>query len=101
MLTAQGSFDKSLYAYGEGYTGTVRLRKAMANHLNLHFNPSTKIDPEEITFAAGVTDLNEVCAMLTCDLENDSIMFGMPNYSMFGRDLIMRAECVPFRHFLD
>ena len=66
----------------------------MANHLNVHFKPWTKIDAEEITFAAGVTDLNEVCAMLTCDSETDAIMFGMPNYSMFGRDFVMRTEYV-------
>ena len=99
ILIDKGQFDKSLYAYGEGYTGTVRLRKAMADHLNLHFQPSAKIDLEEITFAAGVTDLNEACAMLTCDSENDAIMFGMPNYSMFGRDFVMRTECVLFQHY--
>lgn len=64
----------------------------MARHLNARFQPVQEIDPEEITFAAGVTDLDEVCAMLTCDLDShDSIMLGEPVYGAFQKDFAMRT----------
>lgn len=92
FINERSQFDKQLCAYGEGYTGTVRLRTAMANHMNAYFNPVQKFDPEEITFAAGVTELNEVCAMLTCDPgDKESILLGMPIYGAFARDLTIRT----------
>lgn len=64
----------------------------MATHLNEYFQPAQAIEPEEITFAAGVTDLNEVCAMVTCNPNSgDSIMLGKPVYGPFNKDLAMRT----------
>ncbi|EEU35186.1 uncharacterized protein NECHADRAFT_97577 [Fusarium vanettenii 77-13-4] len=82
--------DKSLLTYGEGYTGTLRLRSAMAKHLNRHFHPAQAIDAEEITFTAGVTNLNEVCALVTCD-PGEAIMLGRPIYGPFSKDFVMRT----------
>lgn len=67
MTDNKKSFDRQCCAYGEGYTGTLRMRSAMAKHLNNHFKPAMAIDAEEITFAAGVTSLNEVCALVLCN----------------------------------
>lgn len=64
----------------------------MAKHLNAHFKPAHKIDPEEITFAAGVTALNEASALLTCNPDNqEGILLGGPVYGAFHRDLTMRT----------
>lgn len=82
--------DKSLLTYGEGYTGTLRLRSAMAKHLNRHFHPAQAIDAEEITFTAGVTNINEVCALVTCD-PGEAIMLGRPIYGPFSKDFVMRT----------
>jgi 1-aminocyclopropane-1-carboxylate synthase len=86
----QADFSDDLCTYGEGYTGSTRLRTAMARHLNAHFQPVNAIDPEQITFAAGVTDLNEVCAMVTAD-PGDYIMLGRPIYGPFSKDLVLRT----------
>ncbi|KAI2616791.1 acc synthase [Hypoxylon sp. NC1633] len=92
FINTHNQFDSLCCMYGEGYSGTVRLRRAMARHLNAHFNPVRKIDPEEIAFAAGVTELNEVCALITCDPdENDSIILGKPIYGAFSKDLTVRT----------
>ncbi|KAL8652869.1 MAG: hypothetical protein Q9226_004084 [Calogaya cf. arnoldii] len=92
FINTHDHFDKQCCAYGEGYTGTLRLRTAMADHLNDLFHPVHTIDPEEITFAAGVTDLNEVCAPVTCDANQyDSIMLERPIYRPFFKDLTMRT----------
>ncbi|KAI1424379.1 PLP-dependent transferase [Xylaria sp. FL1777] len=86
------SFDPSVCRYGEGYTGTLQLRKAMANHLNEHFAAARTIDADEITFAAGVTYLNEACALVTCNPEaNEAIMLANPVYGAFSIDLCLRT----------
>ena len=60
--------------------------------MNAHFSPVTPFDPEEMSIAAGVTDFNEVCALLTCDADaNDGIMLGTSIYGAFARDLSMRT----------
>ncbi len=64
----------------------------MAKHLNDHFAPAHTIDAEQITFAAGVTALNEACALVTCNPDaGDVIMIGRPVYGPFSRDLCMRT----------
>lgn len=63
----------------------------MAKHLNSYFKAFTPIDAEEVTFAAGVTSLNELCAFLLCD-PNDSILLVGPVYGAFYRDLTIRTE---------
>ncbi|KAJ3561047.1 hypothetical protein NPX13_g9095 [Xylaria arbuscula] len=86
------TFDESLCGYGEYFTGTQRLRQAMASHLNEYFAPVKQVDAEEITFAAGVTILNETCALVTCNPDADeAIMVGGPIYGSFSRDLCMRT----------
>lgn len=60
----------------------------MARHLNEYFRPVEAVDAEHVTFAAGVTALNQACAMVTCDADrNEAIMLGMPVYSSFSKDL--------------
>ncbi|OTB00780.1 hypothetical protein M426DRAFT_15136 [Hypoxylon sp. CI-4A] len=95
FINTHSQFDNKLCAYGEGYTGTVRLRTAMAKHLNTHFNPFHEIDPEQITFAAGVTALNEACTLVTCNPDNqEAILIGNPVYGVFARDLAARTGAV-------
>lgn len=84
-------FEKKCCSYGEGTTGTLQLRSAMAKHLNTHFRPARAIDAEEITFAAGVTSLNEACAFVLCDPDDDIMLVG-PVYGAFNRDLSTRTR---------
>ncbi|PQE09144.1 classes I and II family protein [Rutstroemia sp. NJR-2017a WRK4] len=90
IVYTKSQFGKHCCTYGEGYTGTLRLRTAMANHLNIHFRPVQAIDPEDVTFSAGVTDLNEACSLVTCN-PGDAIMLGRPVYGPFGKDLALRT----------
>ncbi|KAI1268178.1 acc synthase [Xylariaceae sp. FL1019] len=90
FINANAQFTESHLTYGEGFTGTIRLRNAMAAHMNAHFSPVQEITAEEVTFAAGVTGLNEVCALLTCD-PGQCLMLGAPVYGSFSRDLVVRT----------
>ena len=74
----QNKFDTTCIAYSEGYTGPARLRKAMAVHMNEYFQPEQPLGAEHITFAAGVTALNEACALALCD-PGDAILLGRFN----------------------
>ncbi|KAI1468319.1 PLP-dependent transferase [Daldinia caldariorum] len=95
FINTHNKFDSRLCSYGEGYTGTVRLRTAMSKHLNTHFNPAQKVNPEEITFAAGVTALNEASALITCNPGNqEGLLLGRPVYGAFSRDLTMRTGAI-------
>ena len=87
----QSTPEKEYLAYGEGYTGSQRLRSAMARHLNEYLKPATAINAEELTFAAGVTALNEACSFLICD-PGEAILIGRPSYRSFYRDLTTRTR---------
>ncbi|KAK7215675.1 hypothetical protein V2G26_003678 [Clonostachys chloroleuca] len=90
FINSHNQFDKGDCSYGKGDTGTLRLRTAMANHLNEYFAPVSSFDAEQITFAAGVTSLSEISAMVLCD-PGDAIMIGRPCHSGFEKDLCMRT----------
>ena len=62
----------------------------MARHLNALFNPASEINAEETTFAAGVTNMSEACALAICD-EGDAIILASPVYDYLDRDLTMRT----------
>jgi aspartate/methionine/tyrosine aminotransferase len=63
----------------------------MAKHLTKYFKPAEAIDAEQITFAAGVTQLIEACALLLCNADEDAIMLGRPVYGTFSKNLAMRT----------
>jgi 1-aminocyclopropane-1-carboxylate synthase len=62
----------------------------MASHINEYFRPTQQLDAENITFAAGVTALNEACALALCD-PGDAILLGQYNYGAFPTDLVART----------
>ncbi|KAI9759424.1 MAG: hypothetical protein M4579_002338 [Chaenotheca gracillima] len=77
--------------YGEGATGSPRLRKSMAHHLNRYFKPYKSVESEEISFSAGVTAINEMYAISLAD-EGDGILLNRPLYGAFENDLTMKAK---------
>ena len=67
----------------------------MAVHLNEYFSPFQPLKGDDITFAAGVTALNEACAFVTCDADSrDAIMLGKYNYGAFPEDMTTRTGLV-------
>jgi len=74
-------------------TGTVELCSAMATHINTYFAPESPITGEDITWAAGVTALNEMLTLVLCD-DGDSILIGSTVYGSFNKDITMRTAYV-------
>ena len=68
----------------------MRLRKAMATHINETFDPVFDVAHEHVTFAPGVTALNEMLTKNLAD-EGDSLLLGMPCYGQFNIDLKMNT----------
>lgn len=78
--------------YGDGFTGSVPLRGALAEHLNETLKPidELKIKPDEVVVAAGVTALLDLVAWGLTD-EGDGILLARPAYSGFEPDLWTRS----------
>ena len=77
--------------YGEGASGSKRLRTAMASHMNSYFNPVSPVLPDDISFSAGVTAINEMYAWSLAD-EGDGILLNRPIYGAFENDLTTKAR---------
>ena len=77
--------------YGEGPIGPLRLRKALASHLNDYFDPISPVTAEQVTFTAGVTGLNEMVAFNLCD-EQEGILLGRTIYGCFNEDFTMKSK---------
>ncbi|KAI9841470.1 MAG: hypothetical protein M1837_000688 [Sclerophora amabilis] len=77
--------------YGEGATGSHRLRTAMARHLNCYFKPVDPVQADDISFAAGVTAINEMFGYSLAD-EGDGVLLNKPIYGAFENDLTTKAR---------
>lgn len=85
--------DQASLTYNEGPIGNLRLRIAMATHINATFRPDKDVTEEHVTFAAGVTALNEACAINLAN-EGEALLLGMPIYGSFHNDLTMTTKLV-------
>lgn len=89
----QCSFDAKTLTYNEGPIGPLRLRKAMASHLNTYFSPFVPVTHRQITFMTGITALNEMIAFNLCD-EGEAILLGRLIYGAFAGDLVTKSNYV-------
>ncbi|TLD29369.1 putative classes I and II family [Venturia nashicola] len=83
-------FPSAAASYNQGFTGTLELCNAMANHINTYFAPTLHITAEHLTWAAGVTALIELLTLVLCD-EEESILIGSTIYGMFNKDVTTRT----------
>ncbi|TVY19878.1 putative aminotransferase tcpI [Lachnellula arida] len=91
FISDHSTFEASHLTYNEGPIGTLRLRKAMAAHINKHFSPFNPITAENVTFTAGVTGLNEMITLSLVD-EGEGILLGRPIYGAFRGDMTTRTK---------
>jgi 1-aminocyclopropane-1-carboxylate synthase len=89
------TIDARNITYNEGPIGALRLREAMASHLNDYFSPVTPVTSEHVTFTAGVTGLNEMIAFNLTD-EGEGILLGRPIYGCFYDDMVTKSKFVFF-----
>jgi aspartate/methionine/tyrosine aminotransferase len=86
------SFDLPELAltYGDGVSGSKRLRAATSHFVNRHFHPVYPVKPEHLHISNGVTTSIEGCAFALGN-HGDGFLLGRPYYVSFPRDLGARA----------
>lgn len=76
---------------GVGSTfGSMRLRIAIAAHVNRHFHPQTPLGAENLTVACGTTAIAEMLAFTLAN-EGDGVLLDRPVYSSHEKDLRFRT----------
>lgn len=85
----------STFTYGEGPWGSKRLRTAMANHMNNYFHPFSRVQPDDLVFANGITSLFDSFAHAIAS-PNNGILISRPCYQAFPADFGAKAglQCV-------
>lgn len=81
----------SAFTYGPGPNGSLRLRTALANFFNGHFEPFKPVQAAHINVSNGVTASIERCAFELGD-PGDSFLLGRPHYGTYPSDLRDRAN---------
>lgn len=86
------SFDLPEVAltYGDGASGSKRLRAAVSHFINRHFDPVCPVKPEHLNISNGVTTSIEGCAFALGN-HGDGFLLGQPYYGSFPHDLGDRA----------
>ncbi|KAL1636814.1 hypothetical protein SLS56_000907 [Neofusicoccum ribis] len=71
--------------YGDGSSGSKRLRAAIAHFVNRHFNPVLPVESSHVHVTLGVSNANEMLAfVLGCP--GDGFLLGRPYYGAFAGD---------------
>lgn len=79
------------FTYGDGPWGSLRLRNAMAKHMNRHFFPVSPVDPNDILFANGITSICELLGFTIAEA-GDGILLPRPIYQAFATDFGAKAQ---------
>jgi len=79
------------FTYGDGPTGSRRLRKAIARFLTKHLRPIIPLQPEHILVTNGVSSALEHCSWALAN-PGDAFLLGRPFYGAFPHDLNLRTE---------
>jgi 1-aminocyclopropane-1-carboxylate synthase len=77
------------FTYGDGPTGSSRLRNAVCQFLNRYIHPIKPLEPSHLIVTNGVSHAIEHCAWAFAD-EGDGILLGQPYYGAFIPDLSLR-----------
>ena len=78
------------FTYGDGPTGSKRLRKAIAHFLTKHLRPVISLQPEHILVTNGVSSALEHCSWALAN-PGDALLLGRPFYGAFHHDLNLRT----------
>ncbi|KAF7593592.1 hypothetical protein BBP40_011212 [Aspergillus hancockii] len=82
--------DSHALTYGDGFSGSQRLKGALCHFLNHHFCPRVALSPSQITITSGVSNAVECCAWALSD-HGDSVLVGRPYFNAFRPTFGIRA----------
>ncbi|KAL3300146.1 1-aminocyclopropane-2-carboxylate synthase 2 [Colletotrichum asianum] len=78
--------------YGDGMTGSKRIKAALATFLNRHLHPSKPLESAHFTITNGCSSAIEHLAWAVAN-PGDAFLLGRPYYNTFLPDLILRTGC--------
>lgn len=82
-----------MLTYGDGFTGSRALKRALAKYINIHFTPRQKIDESAICVTNGVGSAVDNLGFCIGE-PGDGILIGKPLYAGFVPDLAAYSKCV-------
>ncbi|KAF8637796.1 hypothetical protein AX17_002566 [Amanita inopinata Kibby_2008] len=82
------------FTYGDSFSGSSRLRRALSGLLNTRFKPHTPVTPQHIVLGAGLTP---IIGQLSRSISNpgDGILLATPYYQGFDLDLPVQNDITP------
>ncbi|GKT49828.1 putative inactive dehydrogenase easA [Colletotrichum spaethianum] len=87
------------FTYGDGMTGSKRLKSSLARFLTERLKPATSIEPQHISVTNGCSSAIEHLAWALGN-PGDGFLLGQPHYGAFPLDVEYRIGCklvqVPF-----
>lgn len=87
----QFSIDSHSLTYGDGFSGSHRLRATIARFINAQFAPVSPVTKGHVLVTSGLGPAIELCAFSLCD-KGDGILLARPYYGSFPVDVGYRAE---------
>ncbi|KAF4976320.1 hypothetical protein FDECE_18486, partial [Fusarium decemcellulare] len=95
-MTQNFEINSHALTYGDGFSGSLQLRKAIAKFITTQFKPAEPVLTPHVVVTAGVTLALESCAFSLCDA-GDGVLLARPYYGSFPEDLAARAraEVIP------
>ncbi|GAQ44870.1 hypothetical protein AtubIFM56815_009359 [Aspergillus tubingensis] len=82
FVNSNAQFDAHVLTYGDGFSGSHRLKNAICQFLNRYFSPQTALYPCDIAVTSGVSNALECCAWALAD-PGDYILVGRPYFNAF------------------
>ncbi|KAJ3577190.1 hypothetical protein NPX13_g3371 [Xylaria arbuscula] len=83
--------DPHSLTYGDGFTGSDRLKSALCGFLNQQFSPCRPVIPSHLLVTSGASNAIECCAWSLCDPE-DYVLIGRPYWTTFKTMFANRAR---------
>lgn len=78
--------------YGDGMTGSKRIKATLATFLNRHLHPSKPLESAHFTITNGCSSAIEHLAWAVAN-RGDAFLLGRPYYNTFVPDPILRTGC--------
>ncbi|GFG27157.1 hypothetical protein IFM61606_07175 [Aspergillus udagawae] len=90
FMNSKLQVDSHALTYGDGFSGSHKLKGALCHFLNRHFCPRVALSPSQITITSGVSNAVECCAWALAD-PGDYILIGRPYFNAFKPTFGIRA----------
>ncbi|KAI9933168.1 hypothetical protein MW887_007639 [Aspergillus wentii] len=82
FINTNSQINAHALTYGDGFSGSLRLKKAICHFLNTRFSPITALSPSHLTITSGVSNALECCAWALADI-GDCFLVGRPYFNAF------------------